>query len=182
MERAVILGYTFAPFAPDQPGFRDGAAVYARTWGRSVTTTELQMRGHAVYPGWRGLVALEPGGGVVGVAYGTTAQPGQWWRDQVAKELKHLGHDDAPLHDCWVLTELAVLPEHRNRGLGARLHDAVLEGLPHRRAALSTQVGNAGAKRFYARHGWRVLIPGMGFGVGGEPYAILGLELQGGTP
>ena len=60
------------------------------------------------------------------------------------------------LHQAFELAELAVLPGWQNRGIGRRLHDALLSGLPHHRAWLLTRAGAEPAERLYTRRGWRV--------------------------
>ncbi len=64
--------------------------------------------------------------------------------------------------DAWVgghfeFVELAVLPEARGHGLGGRLHDVLLEGVPKERAMLSTDNGDSPAVRLYSARGWRKL-------------------------
>jgi GNAT superfamily N-acetyltransferase len=72
--------------------------------------------------------------------------------------------DDAPVgfastsqHDAatWI-DELYVLPLLAGRGLGTRLLEHVLPTLP-RPVRLCTFEANAGARRFYERHGFRLL-------------------------
>ena len=78
------------------------------------------------------------------------------------------------------LAELHVAPERRRRGLGGRLHDALLAAYPDAPTSLlSTQTGNAPALALYERRGWKVVVPELRFAAGGEPYAILGLDLAG---
>jgi ribosomal protein S18 acetylase RimI-like enzyme len=127
---------------------------------------------------FRFLGAFEPRGRLVGFVYGYTGGPGQWWYDKVAGAL-----DDArraewlePAH--FELTELAVDPSYQSRGIGTRLHDAVLEGLPHDRALLSALADNARVIRFYEQRGWRVLLPELRFEPGRPLFAILGKELR----
>lgn len=132
------------------------------------------MERHALFPDYRGYLIRSSNREAVGFIYGTRSEPGQWWHDQVLPRLT----DRGALRDCWVLTELAVVPAHQGHGLGAWLHDAILAGLPYQRAALSTQVSNARARRFYERRGWRNLVASMAFSPGGEPFTIFGKELR----
>jgi ribosomal protein S18 acetylase RimI-like enzyme len=111
-----------------------------------------------------------------GFAYGYTSVPGGWWRQAVTSGLpKDLV--DRWFDDCFEFAELAVDPRHQRRGIGAALHDELLEGLPHQTAMLSTQEDNVNARNFYARHGWKLVSGGYRFPHKEYPYVILGLEL-----
>jgi ribosomal protein S18 acetylase RimI-like enzyme len=78
------------------------------------------------------------------------------------------------------LAELHVAPDRRRRGLGRRLHDALLARYPDAPVSLlSTQTTNEPALALYRGRGWEVVVPELRFAPGGEPYAILGLELAG---
>ena len=133
---------------------------------------------HAARDGFVFLGAFEPGGRLVGFVYGYTGAPGQWWHDKVAAGL------DAEARATWLdpphfeLTEIAVDPPWQGRGVGSRLHDAVLEGLPGDRALLSALADNAPVLRFYARRGWRVLLDELRFEPGRPVFSILGKELR----
>jgi ribosomal protein S18 acetylase RimI-like enzyme len=102
------------------------------------------------------LVAAEDDGSLVGFAYGYVGERGQWWSDRVVEAL-------APsVADVWVgghfeFVELAVLPASRRRGIGARLHDALMSGTEHRRGLLSTDDSDTPARRLYASRGWTKL-------------------------
>ena len=52
-------------------------------------------------------------------------------------------------------------PAAQGRGTGTALHDALLAGLPHRRALLSTYRDDRPAPRLYRRRGWRLLYAGL---------------------
>jgi ribosomal-protein-alanine N-acetyltransferase len=99
--------------------------------------------------------------------------PVPWSRDAIAAEL-HEDHRRMPLVAAddgtivgfalvWVIADelhlvnLAVLPDHRRRGIAQRLLDAVLDSEPGRRAAIMTlevRVGNEAAIAFYRRNGF----------------------------
>jgi hypothetical protein len=49
------------------------------------------------------------------------------------------------------------LPAVRGAGLGRRLHDVLLAGVPQSRALLSTDNADSPATRLYARRGWHKL-------------------------
>jgi len=59
----------------------------------------------------------------------------------------------------FLFAEIAVTPHAQRQGVGGRLHDRLLTGLPHRRAVLTTMAVESAANRFYAGKGWRMLLP-----------------------
>ena len=133
---------------------------------------------HARHAGFRFVGAFAPGGRLVGFVYGYTGASGQWWHDKVAAAL------DSETRAAWLepphfeLTEIAVDPPYQGHGVGSRLHDAILEGLPGDRALLSALADNAPVLRFYARRGWRVLLDELRFEPGRPVFSILGKELR----
>ena len=81
---------------------------------------------------------------------------------------------DAWVGGHWEFVELAVHPEHRRRGLGGHLHDALLEGLPHERSLLQTDAAPDGAGHsLYRRRAWQMI------GSLPEGKAVLGKHLAG---
>jgi ribosomal protein S18 acetylase RimI-like enzyme len=114
---------------------------------------------------------------LVGFVYGYTGAPGQWWYDKVAAALdrKTAAEWLDPPH--FEFTELAVTPAYQNRGVGTRLHDEVLAGLPHERALLSALAENARVVAYYEHRGWRVILPALRFEAGRPEFAILGRHL-----
>jgi ribosomal protein S18 acetylase RimI-like enzyme len=133
---------------------------------------------HAGRDDFRFLGAFGPGRELVGFAYGYTGAPGQWWYDRVAAALD----DDArgswfePEH--FELTELAVRPDRQSRGIGTRLHDAVLAGLSHRGALLSALADNPRVLAFYGDRGWEVVIGRLRFESGRPEFTIMGRRLE----
>ena len=132
---------------------------------------------HARREGFRFHGAFDPRARLVGFIYGYTGAPGQWWYDKVAAALDEPSRAEWLEREHFELTELAVDPAFQGNGVGTRLHDAVLEGLPHERALLSALSDNARVIRFYERLGWRVLLPELRFEPGRPLFAILGREL-----
>jgi GNAT superfamily N-acetyltransferase len=123
-----------------------------------------QLPAHARRAGFRLVAASEapddPTAEVLGFAYGYTGERGQWWSDRVSRLAP------ADVVDTWLgghfeVVEVAVLPAAQGRGLGGRLHDALLDGLPHERAMLTTYRVDRPAPRLYRRKGWRVLVPDL---------------------
>lgn len=126
---------------------------------------------HRTREGFR-LVTAELDGDLAGFAWGYTGQRGQWWADRIAGVLGAAA--DAWVGGHWEFVELAVHPEHRRRGLGGLLHDALLEGIPHERALLQTDADPDGAGHsLYRGRGWQVIgrLP--------EGKAVMGKHLAG---
>lgn len=89
---------------------------------------------HSEREGFRLVVAYE-GGEIVGFAYGFDGGEGGWtWG--VIEPLLSEGEIEAWLSDYFEFVDFAVSPDARGRGVGGRLHDELLRGLPHRTSAL----------------------------------------------
>jgi ribosomal protein S18 acetylase RimI-like enzyme len=151
-------------------------AVYARTFGapgydeRPEAIERFrseQLPRHADRDGFRCALARRDGR-VVGFAYGYTGQRGQWWPEHVAS---HAPEDVVRdwLGGHFEFVELAVEPAEQGRGVGSALHDALLTGLPHERALLTTYRDDRPAPRLYRRKGWHVLVDGLD-----EQFPVLG--------
>jgi ribosomal protein S18 acetylase RimI-like enzyme len=134
---------------------------------------------HARRDGFRFVAAREADGALAGIAYGYIGGPGQWWHDIVAAALdpERAARWLAPGH--FELVELMVHPGLHGRGIGGRLHDALLAGVEASTAVLSTEVDNRPALRLYASRGWQVVVPELRFSPDGPRYLVLGLELAG---
>jgi ribosomal protein S18 acetylase RimI-like enzyme len=131
-----------------------------------------QLYRHMTYPRFVGLVAREPGTGhVLGLAYGYSNEPGQWWRDCVARALGTQAA--AMLDDSFCLTELGVIMSARRRGIAEDLVDGLAARQSHPRMVLSTRSDNTGGLRFYYATGWRTMLRAMSFGWNFPPYDIL---------
>jgi len=130
---------------------------------------------HAERGGFRCKVARS-GLEVLGVAYGYTGGRGQWWHDVVAAALPS-EEAELWLGDCFELVELHLMPEAQGRGVGGRLHDELLSGLPHSTAALSTLDARTRALHLYEKRGWVPLLRNFAFPGGAKPFLIMGLDL-----
>jgi ribosomal protein S18 acetylase RimI-like enzyme len=135
-----------------------GAPEYGESADDARRFVEEQLPTHAERNGFR-LVVASIDDVTVGFAYGYTGQLGQWWSDRVAER--------APVEVVaqWVgghfeFVELAVDPRAQRQGIGEALHAALLDGLPHERALLSTYRDDRPAPRLYRRAGWQLLMPG----------------------
>jgi len=72
-----------------------------------------------------------------------------------------------------------VRPSARRRGLGRRLHDAIVQAADADVAVLSTQVDNEPALALYRGRGWRIVVPEIVLGPRDPLYAVLGRERDG---
>ena len=113
----------------------------------------------------------------MGFAYGYNGGPGLWWFDLVSTAI------DPHIYDQWMtnyfeVVELAVAPPYQGLGLGGRLHDRLLEGLPHQTAVLSTIQFETTALLFYRKRGWVTLLQDFYFPGSKNPYLIMGFDLR----
>jgi broad specificity phosphatase PhoE/ribosomal protein S18 acetylase RimI-like enzyme len=127
------------------PGYDETAADADRFATETLPT-------HAARHGFRAVV-LRVADETRAFAYGYTGKRGQWWSDQIASRVS------PEVVDTWVgghfeLVEVAVGPAYQGHGYAAALHDALLLGLPHDRALLTTYGDERPAPRLYRRLGW----------------------------
>ena len=112
---------------------------------------------------------------VVGFAFGWTSEPGIRWRDAVETALgPKVAHEW--LTDSFEFALIATDPKLQGKGIGGRLHDALLHEVPHRRAVLSTLQEESPALRLFRNRGWQTLLSGVAFEEGGKPFLILGYQ------
>jgi GNAT superfamily N-acetyltransferase len=75
---------------------------------------------------------------------------------------------------AWYFGDIAVHPEAQGRGAGSVLHDRIVATVPVRDLVLITYHGDHPARRFYLRHGWRVLMPDFIYSPGAPPTTLMG--------
>jgi ribosomal protein S18 acetylase RimI-like enzyme len=132
---------------------------------------------HARRNGFRFLAARDEEGALVGFAYGYEGGPGEWWHDHVAAALTPDQSADWLVPGHFEFVELQVAPEHEGRGVGGRLHDALLARVAGPTALLSTERSNQRARGFYERRGWQPLLDEISFGEGYPPFVVLAKRL-----
>lgn len=113
---------------------------------------------------------------LAGFAYGYASRAGRWWQDAVRPALA----EDVAAHwlgDSFFVAEIAVEPRFQGQGIGGRLHDELLRGLPYPRALLSTLQAESAAHRLYLARGWQVLLSDFFFPGVGRRYQVMGKEL-----
>jgi GNAT superfamily N-acetyltransferase len=139
---------------------------------RSLGELTDQLRWHGTFPGFIGVLARDlASGAVLGMTYGFSNRPGQWWRDRVATAIGP-ERTRMVLDDSFCLMELGVVRAARRRGVARALVAALLARQPHPRALLSMQSDNHGGQAFYLATGWTLVIERMSFGAGFLPYDI----------
>jgi ribosomal protein S18 acetylase RimI-like enzyme len=134
---------------------------------------------HASRRGFRFLAAYDEAEKLAGFAYGYLGGPGEWWHDHVASALGPKGAERWLPPGHFEFVELQVRPELQGQGLGARLHDELLDGIDAPTTVLSTTKDNERALGFYRRRGWQVIVDELSFGSGYEPFTVLGKDLRG---
>ncbi|MEX2536236.1 MAG: GNAT family N-acetyltransferase [Trueperaceae bacterium] len=133
-----------------------------------------RLQGQAGREGWR-LLAAEQHGHMQGFVFGYISRPGQYWHDRVTPALK-AGLVERWFQNSFVLVEFAVRPAAQGRGIGSRLHDAILDDTPQPMALTMTNQDENPAVRFYLNRGWHVLGEGFRFHDRDAPRLILGCE------
>jgi len=110
---------------------------------------------HAARAGYRLAVATDRDT-VAGFAWGYTGERGQYWTDLVCDMLpREVTADWVGGHFEFV--ELAVLAGYRRRGIGSRLHDALLRDVRQKCLLSTADDPDDPAVRLYLSHGWQRL-------------------------
>jgi ribosomal protein S18 acetylase RimI-like enzyme len=132
---------------------------------------------HLKRDGFRFVAERDEAGRLAGIAYGYEGLAGQWWHDLVSAAMDEATRTHWLRPGHFEFVELAVRPDLRRRGLGGRLHDALLGGLDAPTAVLSTEVDNQAAVALYDGRGWEVIVPELDFGPDFPPFLVMGREL-----
>ncbi len=107
---------------------------------------------------------------VVGFGYGYTSRPGQWWHDLIVGS----GEGEVEwLDGAFELVTLAVDPDAQGQGIGGRIHDLLLNRLPHHAAALSVRSAEAPALHLYRGRGWKDIIAPFYYPGSNDPFIIM---------
>lgn len=164
-------------FAAGLPEFRD---IFAAALGLGAFEAQVLAFGehapeHSREPSFSAVAAFVDGR-PAGFAYGYDATPGQWWYEQVARQLE-TEHRRRWLADAFELVEIHVRPEAQGQGLGGRLHDLLLSGVRRATAVLSTPATESRAMLLYRGRGWTTLAEGRLFEGVRDRYRVMGLEL-----
>ena len=135
---------------------------------------------HMRRPGWRAVGWIDPADLLLGIAYGYTGGPGQWWYEEVRRGVQQRAELALP-DDYFELTELHVRPDAQGTGLGEGLLRALLEGAQSGHVLLSTPEHGprppGRAWRLYRRLGFRDVLREHLFTGDSRPFAVLGRTL-----
>ena len=149
---------------------------------------------HTRRKGWKAVAAVESPDGaappdgppaatapLLGIAYGYSGAPDQWWQQQVVSGLRRSGADPQHISELMTsyfeLTELHIHPRAQGRGLGEALIRRLLEDREERHVLLSTPEINGEANRawrLYRRLGFADVIRDYHFAGDPRAFAILG--------
>lgn len=150
---------------------------------------------HTRRTGWKAVAAVETpdatpdpanlaNARMLGIAYGYSGAPDQWWQQQVISGLQRGGADEASVGSLMAsyfeLTELHVDPSFQGRGLGEALARRLLSNRTEAHVLLSTPEINGEANRawrLYRRLGFNDIMRTHRFAGDPRPFAILGRSL-----
>ncbi|EJR54601.1 hypothetical protein IIM_01541 [Bacillus cereus VD107] len=132
---------------------------------------------HMDYPNFKGIVALNDEGAVIGFSYGYQSLNGQYY-NQLMREVLNFEKVDQWLEDCFEFVELAVHPKYRNVGLGTKLHNGLLEGIPNRTSVLTTQINNLKARSLYEKLDWVNVLEPFHPSKDNAPYVLMGKAIK----
>ena len=132
-------------------------------------------------PGWRAVGWLDSADALLGIAYGYTGGPGQWWFEEVRRGLRARRPEAQRwLDDYFELTELHVRPDAQGHGLGEGLLRALLAGTDRPGAAVHPGVRRpAAGPRLAALPAPRLpdVLRDHRFTGDSRPFAVLGRPL-----
>ena len=135
---------------------------------------------HVQRPGWRAVGWVDAADTLLGIAYGYTGGPGQWWYQEVRRGLAAAGPEaQLWLQDYFELTELHVRPDVQGDGVGEALARRLLTRPTDRHVLLSTPEAEQPTRAWslYRRLGFRDLLRRHRFTSDPRPFAVLGREL-----
>ena len=153
-------------------------SIYVRAMNYPPGTAEARIAlwaEHSHRADFRCVIAADPEGAALTVAYGYRGGPGQWWNSEVARGLGELGQ--GWLADYFELTELHVRPDAQGHGLGEGSLRLLLSQAVGRYVLLSTPEGENRAWRLYRRVGFVDVLRNYHFTGDPRPFAVLGRTL-----
>ncbi|MEU9568149.1 GNAT family N-acetyltransferase [Streptomyces sp. NPDC048161] len=156
----------------------EALAVQAVAFG--LGPEEIEVRRHIVlrhldHPCARALGATT-GERLVGFVYGMPNERGQWWSTVVEPYLRATGSVHW-LDDSFVITELHVLPQYQNRGIGRTLITTITDAVDQPRSILSAIDTDSPARGLYRSLGYQDLARQVLFPSAPMPYAVMGAPL-----
>ncbi len=152
------------------------AQLYNSIWKEDSSFVD-RIQKHMSYEGFKGMIAVDEGGNMIGFSYGYLSRPGQYYYSLLEKALTEKQRDIWLSH-CFELVELAVHPEFRKQGIGKQLLNELLEEVSTNTALLTTQVTNLPARTLYDQLKWTVIKEPFFPNESSEPYVIMGKKLN----
>ncbi|MEU5162187.1 GNAT family N-acetyltransferase [Streptomyces sp. NPDC020875] len=140
--------------------------VYARVYGGppyagdpffSVRTFTERLTAAFGMPGFEVVTARLTEGTLAGYVHGVTLAPDRVWWASLNDVLPADARAAADAGEMFWLRELMVLPEYTNRGIGRRLHDAMVSGRREPWTTLTCIHDNQPARDAYPRWGYEVV-------------------------
>jgi len=150
----LLDGGQAAAYADDFAGLH--AEVYADPPYRRADDAEVYPGRFRVQRRQPGFVLAEArhGGYLVGYAAGMPLRPStSWWRELTAPLPAEVTEEHAGR--TFALTDLLVRASWRRQGIGAELHDLILDGRTEERATLAVLPAAVPAQNAFRKWGWR---------------------------
>ena len=150
----LLDGGQAAAYADDFAGLH--AEVYADPPYRRADDAEAYPGRFRIQRRQPGFVLAEArhGGYLVGYAAGMPLRPStSWWRELTAPLPAEVTEEHAGR--TFALTDLLVRASWRRQGIGAGLHDLILDGRAEERATLTVLPAAAPAQSAFRKWGWR---------------------------
>lgn len=123
-----------------------------------------QVRGHFRHAGFA-LAAAYGSGTLVGFGYGFPCSAEYWYGEELLPQIPADAREG-----LMGVCELAVRPGWQSRGIGTRLHEALVEAVAPRWTSLLVDPANARGRALYDRLGYRYAGP---YRNGSETYDLL---------
>lgn len=155
------------------------SSLYNKVWNQTDSDVIYRFKRHASYDGFKGLVAVNKDGEIIGFTYGYTSLEGQYYRGLLERHLTD-EYTEKWLTNCFELVELAVDPDYRKKGIGRRLIVDLLDNVTNSTSVLTTQKSNINAQSLYKSLGWEEINSSF-LPDGKTPYIIMGKKLRVGS-
>ncbi|MBP1949676.1 N-acetyltransferase [Virgibacillus litoralis] len=170
------------PFDKKNEDLHSIAALYCKTFiGNTYTSLDFEsavenINKHTSYNGFRGLMAKDKSGTLIGFTYGYTSLPGQFYREKLAAQLTDKQQIEW-LNNCFEFVELAVENKVKRMGIGGKLHDRLLSEINHDTSVLTTSPENNPAINLYISKGWEVIKENAAVISMGDVQVIMGKKI-----
>lgn len=108
-------------------------------------------------PGFETVTARLDDGTLAGYVHGVTLDPARAWWDSLGDARPAEAVQAAEAGEVFWLRELMTLPEFQGKGIGRRVHDAVVDGRAEPWTTLTCIIDNEPARSAYPRWGYDVI-------------------------